>query len=118
MDRPASDAPPARGRFHASPYLLLSLTPLFWAANWVIGRSLHHDIPPMGMTFFRWLFAIAILAPFALPHVRRDAPLLRRHGASCSCSARSASARTTRSPTSASTSRPPPTASSSTRSSR
>ena len=79
MDRPASDAPTARGRFLASPYLLLSLTPLFWAANWVIGRSLHHDIPPMGMTFFRWLFAIAILAPFALPHVRRDAPLLRRH---------------------------------------
>ena len=79
MDRPASDAPTARGRFHASPYLLLSLTPLFWAGNWVIGRSLHHDIPPMGMTFFRWLFAIAILAPFALPHVRRDLPLVRRH---------------------------------------
>jgi len=79
MDRPASAAPAARGRFHASPYLLLSLTPLFWACNWVIGRSLHHDIPPMGMTFFRWLFAIAILAPFALPQVRRDLPLLRRH---------------------------------------
>jgi len=79
MERPASAAPVPRARFHASPYLLLSLTPLFWACNWVIGRSLYHDIPPMGMTFFRWLFAIAILAPFALPQVRRDAPLLRRH---------------------------------------
>ncbi len=79
MDRPASAAPAARGRFHASPYLLLSLTPLFWACNWVVGRSLYHDIPPMGMTFFRWLFAVAILAPFALPQVRRDLPLLRRH---------------------------------------
>lgn len=79
MDRPASAASAARGRFHASPYLLLSLTPLLWACNWVIGRSLYHDIPPMGMTFFRWLFAIAILAPFALPQLRRDAPLLRRH---------------------------------------
>ena len=79
MARPAGDAPAARGRFHASPYLLLSLTPLFWACNWVIGRALHHDIPPMGMTFFRWLFAIAILAPFALTHVRRDLPLVRRH---------------------------------------
>ena len=79
MARPASDAPAARGRFHASPYLLLSLTPLLWAGNWVIGRGLHHDIPPMGMTFFRWLFAIAILAPFALPHVRRDWPVVVRH---------------------------------------
>jgi drug/metabolite transporter (DMT)-like permease len=66
---------PARG----SPYLLLSLTPFFWACNWIVGRSLYHDIPPMGMTFFRWLFAIAILAPFALPHLRRDWPAIRRH---------------------------------------
>jgi drug/metabolite transporter (DMT)-like permease len=79
MQRPATAAPTARGRFHASPYLLLALSPLFWAVNWVIGRSLHHDIPPMGMTFFRWLFAIAILAPFALSHVRRDWPVVLRH---------------------------------------
>ena len=56
----------------ASPYLLLTLTPLFWACNWVIGRGLHDDVPPLAMTFYRWLFALAILAPFALPHVRRD----------------------------------------------
>ena len=31
--------PTARGRFHASPYLLLTLTPLFWACNWMIGRA-------------------------------------------------------------------------------
>jgi drug/metabolite transporter (DMT)-like permease len=63
----------------ASPYLLLTLTPLFWACNWIIGRGLHADIPPMAMTFFRWLFAILILAPFAWRHVRRDWPILRRH---------------------------------------
>ena len=48
MDRPASAASAARARFHASPYVLLSLTPLFWACNWIIGRSLYHDIPPWG----------------------------------------------------------------------
>ncbi|MEO8753116.1 MAG: DMT family transporter [Casimicrobiaceae bacterium] len=62
-----------------SPYLLLTLTPLFWAGNWIIGRGLHADIPPMAMTFFRWLFAILILAPFALRHVRSDWPILRAH---------------------------------------
>ena len=61
----------------ASPYLLLTLSPLFWACNWIIGRGLHSDIPPMAMTFFRWLFAILILAPFAWPHVRRDWPVIR-----------------------------------------
>ena len=61
----------------ASPYLLLALAPLFWAANWIVGRAVHADIPPMGMTFFRWLFAAMILAPFAWRHLARDWPTIR-----------------------------------------
>ena len=70
-------APPAARV--ASPYLLLTLTPLFWACNWIVGRGLHAQIPPMAMTFYRWFFALLILAPFALPHVRREWPIVRRH---------------------------------------
>jgi len=33
----------------------------------------------MAMTFFRWFFALLILAPFAWPHVRRDWPVVRRY---------------------------------------
>lgn len=68
--------PPARA-FRPSPYLLLTLTPFFWSCNWIIGRALREDIPPMGMTFFRWLFAVLMLAPFALPRLRRDWPIVR-----------------------------------------
>lgn len=60
-----------------SPYLLLALTALFWACNWIVGRALHSQIPPMAMTFYRWLFAVAFMLPFALPHVRRQWPLIR-----------------------------------------
>ncbi len=63
----------------ASPYLLLTLTPLFWATSWIIGRGVAGEIPPMALTFFRWLFAIAMLAPFALSRVRRDWPQIRAH---------------------------------------
>lgn len=63
----------------SSPYLLLALAPFFWACNWIVGRGLASDIPPFAMTFFRWLFAAAILAPFAWPHVRREWPIVRRH---------------------------------------
>ncbi len=62
-----------------SPYLLLTLTPFFWACNWIVGRALYTQIPPMAMTFYRWFFALLILAPFAIPHVRRDWQLVRRH---------------------------------------
>lgn len=62
-----------------SPYVLLVLTPFFWACNWTVGRGMHSEIPPMAMTFYRWLFAIAFMVPFALPHVRRQWPLIRTH---------------------------------------
>ena len=62
-----------------SPYVLLTLTPFFWACNWIVGRGLYTQIPPMAMTFYRWFFAILILAPFALPHVRREWPIVRKN---------------------------------------
>lgn len=62
-----------------SPYAMLTLAPLFWSCNWIVGRGLSHDVPPLAMTFYRWLFALVILAPFALGQVRQDLPLVRRH---------------------------------------
>ena len=70
---------PATTLHGANPYLLLTLTPLFWACNWVIGRGLSTDVPPMAMTFLRWFFATLILAPFAWGHVRREWRLVRRN---------------------------------------
>src|SRR5207247_1304706 len=58
---------------------LLTLTPFFWACNWIVGRGLATEIPPMTMTFFRWLFALVFMAPFALTEVRRQWPLVRAH---------------------------------------
>jgi len=63
----------------ASPYLLLTLAPFFWACNWIVGRGFHDEIPPMAMTFFRWFFAVLILAPFAWRHVVHDWPRIRAH---------------------------------------
>ena len=63
----------------ASAYLLLAVAPFFWACNWIIGRGLHAEIPPLAMTFYRWTFAIAFMLPFALPQVLRQWPLVRKH---------------------------------------
>jgi len=61
----------------ASPYLLLALAPLFWACNWIVGRALAPEVPPMTMTFLRWVCAFVIVAPFAWPHAKREWPLIR-----------------------------------------
>ncbi|HXF17665.1 MAG TPA: DMT family transporter, partial [Burkholderiales bacterium] len=62
---------------HPSPYLLLTLTALFWAANWVIGRAMRNDMPPIAMGFWRWSIALLILLPVAAPELRRKWNIVR-----------------------------------------
>ena len=44
----------AGGWLFGQPYLLLSLTALFWAGNVVLGRFVAGHIPPMTLSFVRW----------------------------------------------------------------
>ena len=60
-----------------SPYLLLSLSSLFWALNQVFGRGMRGEIPPMAFAFWRWAIAMTVLMPFALPHVMRQWPTIK-----------------------------------------
>ncbi|MGF1640033.1 MAG: DMT family transporter [Rhodospirillales bacterium] len=48
------------------PSLLLIVAVLCWAGNFVLGRAVHGDIPPLTLTFWRWLVATLVLLPFAL----------------------------------------------------
>ena len=61
------------------PYLLLSLTSLFWAGNIVLARYVGGHVPPITLSCIRWVGACLMLLPFAWPHLRRDWPALRAH---------------------------------------
>ncbi len=60
-------------------YLLLSLMALFWAGNQVLGRAVAGHVPPVALSFLRWSIATLIVLPFALPHLRRDWPVVREN---------------------------------------
>ena len=57
--------------------LLLTVPPLMWAGNAVVGRVVVDLIPPMTLNFFRWVIAFAILLPFAWRVLRADSSLWR-----------------------------------------
>ena len=59
------------------PYVLLTLTTLFWAGNMVIGRGLRDAVPPFTLAFWRWAICLVLTLPFALPHLKAQWPLLR-----------------------------------------
>jgi len=43
------------------PSLLLSGAALLWAGNFVLGRAMRGHIPPVGLAFWRWTLALAVL---------------------------------------------------------
>ncbi len=55
--------------------LLLTVPPLMWAGNAVVGRLLRDDIPPITLNFFRWILAFVILLPLASWVLRRSSGL-------------------------------------------
>ncbi len=68
-----------RGGLFDQPYLLLSLTSLFWAGNTIVGRVSAGHIPPLTLACIRWGGAFLILLPFAALHLARDWPTIRKH---------------------------------------
>src|SRR5438477_4160242 len=59
-------------------YVLLILSVLFWAGNWVIARGLQGYMSPIAMAFWRWLTALVILLPFVARPIATEWPVLRR----------------------------------------
>ncbi|MDD2881463.1 MAG: DMT family transporter [Rhodoferax sp.] len=54
---------------------LLTLPPLLWAGNAVVGRMMAPLVSPMTLNLLRWAIAFALLLPLAAPVLRRGSAL-------------------------------------------
>lgn len=70
-------SPSPFARIWGMPYVLLTLTALFWAGNSVVARGARDVVPPAALSFWRWAVALLVLLPLAWPHLKRDAEVLR-----------------------------------------
>jgi drug/metabolite transporter (DMT)-like permease len=62
------------------PYLLLTLAVLFWAGNFILGRAVRMDIPPVALAFWRWAVASLLVLVPALAPLKHDWRIIRRNG--------------------------------------
>jgi drug/metabolite transporter (DMT)-like permease len=62
-------------RLTLSTALLLTVPPLMWAGNAVVGRLVGDWVPPMTLNFFRWAIAFVCLLPLAAWVMRRNSPM-------------------------------------------
>ncbi|MFN0264594.1 DMT family transporter [Tepidamorphus sp. 3E244] len=75
----ASPAEPAtRAGVFSHPYLLLTLTALFWGGNAVAGKLAAGSIPPLTLTAVRWAGAAILIFLLARPHLAKAMPVLRQ----------------------------------------
>lgn len=54
---------------------LLTVPPLLWAGNAVVGRLVNGLVPPITLNFLRWALAFLLLLPLAAQVLRRGSPL-------------------------------------------
>lgn len=55
-----------------SPYILLILTNIFYGFNTVVGKIVTGVIPPITLTFIRWLGSLIILLPFCWRDIKEN----------------------------------------------
>jgi len=60
-------------------YLLFIFAVLFWSGNFVVGRGIHNEIPPITLAFWRWAVVLLIILPFSLRHVLNQKDLIQRN---------------------------------------
>lgn len=61
------------------PQLLLVLATLLWGGNFVIGRAVAGDIPPITLAFLRWCVAFIVFLPIVYSRVKREWPMIKTH---------------------------------------
>ncbi|GAB3646856.1 DMT family transporter [Ramlibacter alkalitolerans] len=58
--------------------MLLTLPPMLWAGNAVVGRVVAPLVPPLALNFLRWGLAFLLLLPFAWRLLRATSPIWPR----------------------------------------
>ncbi|MEO4054621.1 DMT family transporter [Solibacillus sp. CAU 1738] len=61
------------------PQLLLILATILWGGNFVIGRAVADDIPPITLAFLRWCTAFIVFFPLAYRRTKREWESVKAH---------------------------------------
>lgn len=65
---------------HGLAYAGLLLAVLCWSGNALVARAFHEDIPPLALSFWRWVLATCLLLPFVARSIWDHRATLRAAG--------------------------------------
>jgi drug/metabolite transporter (DMT)-like permease len=61
------------------PFFLLAVSQILFGSNSILGRLVDGVVPPIGLSFWRWVLATVLILPFALKPMRAHWPLIAQH---------------------------------------
>ena len=68
--------------FHPSPglaYIIIGIATFLWALTTVVVRGHHEEIPPFGLSFWRWVLATLIILPLVWRELFLKAEIIKAH---------------------------------------
>ena len=63
----------------ALPYVLLIIATMIWGGNFVIGRAISDEVPPLTLAFLRWVVAVMIFLPLAWKEIAANKEVIKEH---------------------------------------
>ncbi|NQV56707.1 MAG: DMT family transporter [Rhodospirillales bacterium] len=72
-----ADSKPEGAAGVAWPFFLLTLSQMLFASNAILGRMVEGVVPPIGLSFWRWVVATALIFPFAYKPMRAHWPVIK-----------------------------------------
>ncbi|POX53563.1 EamA family transporter [Streptomyces sp. Ru71] len=79
VTRTTSPRPTAIPRAAALGIALAAVATAVWSGSFVASRALGESVPPVQHAFWRWVIALAVVAPFGARRAWRQRALIRRH---------------------------------------
>jgi drug/metabolite transporter (DMT)-like permease len=61
------------------PYMALTLSMLFFASNHILGRLVPGEVPPIGLSLWRWVVATLVILPLTWREIARSYKLILGH---------------------------------------
>lgn len=58
------------------PYAVIILSQIFFGSNQILGRLVEGAVPPIGLSFWRWIIATLVVLPFTLKYLRDYGPIV------------------------------------------
>ncbi len=59
--------------------ILAILSAVIWSGNFILARGLSQTVPPVTLCTARWVIGFLCVLPLALPKLREDWPIIRKH---------------------------------------